>query len=172
MEVSTPLAKSDFSLSTDEKNKVQEFRKEAQRSKDMELNKRARAILLLGDEKKTRAESAEMCEVCLKTIYNWQDRYKESGIEGIKPLPRGGKEKRLNKEQLDTLTELIIAGPEQSGYETGIWTGPLVVELIKRKFSINYSASQVRRILNQLGFSIQYPKKNWQRQTTPLKVDG
>lgn len=54
---------------------------------------------------------------------------------------------------------MIIQGPCASGYETGIWTGPLVANLVKREFNVEYSVTQVRRILHELGFSVQYPKK-------------
>jgi transposase len=67
-------------------------------------------------------------------------------------------DKDMSSPLLQKLAEMIIAGPEQAGYETGIWTGPLVADLIKRRFSIDYSASQVRRIVHQLEFSVQFPK--------------
>jgi transposase len=39
------------------------------------------------------------------------------------------------------------------GLETGIWTSPLVSEIIRQQFGLTYHPGHVRRLLKQLGYS-------------------
>ena len=52
---------------------------------------------------------------------------------------------------------MIREGPENSGLDTGVWTAPIIADLVKQRFRIAYSPSQIRRVLHELGFSLQYP---------------
>jgi transposase len=65
----------------------------------------------------------------------------------------------LSLEEKRELALIIKDGPEKSGLDTGVWTSPLIVDLVERSFEISYSASQIRRILHELGFSVQYPRR-------------
>ena len=73
--------------------------------------------------------------------------------------PYQGKKPRLSDEQMKELEDIIEAGPEASGLDTGVWTSPIIADLVRRRFGIKYHPSQIRRILHKLGFSIQYPKQ-------------
>jgi transposase len=60
--------------------------------------------------------------------------------------------------------------------DTGVWTSPIIVDLVKLRFRIAYSPSQIRRVLHELGFSLQYPrqelsKADKKRQATWLKEE-
>jgi transposase len=54
---------------------------------------------------------------------------------------------------------MIREGPENSGLDTGVWTAPIIAGLVKQRFGIAYSPSQIRRVLHELGFSLQYPRQ-------------
>jgi hypothetical protein len=54
---------------------------------------------------------------------------------------------------------MIIAGPESCGYDTGVWDGALVQDLIRAKFGVNYSVSHVRAVLHKLKLSVKKPKQ-------------
>src|SRR6202790_5737779 len=43
------------------------------------------------------------------------------------------------------------------GLETGIWTSPLVRHVIEEEFGRQYHAGHVRKLLRQLGYSVQRP---------------
>ena len=43
------------------------------------------------------------------------------------------------------------------GLETGIWTSPLVRQVIEGEFGQRYHAEHVRKLLQQLGYSVQRP---------------
>ncbi len=70
-----------------------------------------------------------------------------------------GRPSRLSDEQMKELVDIVEAGPEVSGLDTGVWTSPIITDLVRRRFGIKYHPSQIRRILHKLGFSIQYPSQ-------------
>jgi len=55
------------------------------------------------------------------------------------------------------LVELLRQGPERLGYETPLWTCPLVADLIEKNFAVDYHPGHVWRILRQLNGSVQQP---------------
>jgi transposase len=54
---------------------------------------------------------------------------------------------------------MVRQGPENSGLDTGVWTAPIIADLVSLRFNIAYSPSQIRRLLHELGFSLQYPRQ-------------
>lgn len=166
------MSKSDFTISKRDIAKIEKMRTEAKSNKNHKLDKKLRALLLIGRDGKARIEAASICECTERSIYVWQEQYREFGLERMPAIPNPGRPKRLDSQSLKRLSDLIIQGPGASGYETGIWTGPLVADLVKREFNVVYSVTQVRRILHELGFSVQYPKKTLtSRSRTPGKMD-
>ena len=72
----------------------------------------------------------------------------------------------------------LDSGPVAYGLETGIWTSPLVSQVIREEFERDYHPGHVRRLLKQLGYSRQRPttrlvqadlrqKRKWVRYTYP-----
>lgn len=157
-------AKSDFELNGTEVSILEEMRTEARRLRDVEVDRRARAILLIGRDGYTRAEAAEMCEASIRSVFGWQRWYIDGGPDALYSMPIPGKPRRLTGEQLKELATVVEAGPMAAGFDTGVWTAPLIGSWIRQTFQVEYSASQVRRIMHDLGFSLQYPKKNSPRR--------
>lgn len=125
---------------------------------EYDFDRRLRAILLVGKDNLTQRDVAKIFEVTPSCITGWVMKYTRRGIEGLRIGKAPGKTPRLTDDQKKRLSKMIEAGPEGCGLDTGVWTGPIVRELIQRKFHVRYSVEQVRRILHQLGFSVQYPK--------------
>jgi len=64
------------------------------------------------------------------------------------------------------------------GWETGIWTSPLVRQVIAEEFGQDYHTRHVRKLLKELGYSLQRPtsrlvqadlkpQRKWVRHTYP-----
>jgi len=76
----------------------------------------------------------------------------------------------LTQEQKNRLIELITnESPEQYNYNSSTWTGPLLIDWIKKHFNIEYKRAQIYNILKSLGFSYQkakgiYPEANKEAQ--------
>ena len=146
-------------LSKHEIMEMAKARKKAQNDKDHDLDRRLRAIELVGKRLYTQVVAAEMLEVTASAVTRWVMKYRKHGIPGLNTKKAKGATPKLGKRQLERLKALILRGPENCGLDTGVWTGPTVQALIQKRFRVVYSTSQVRRILHKLGFSVQYPKK-------------
>ena len=133
--------------------------KAAEAAGDRDYSRRLRSIWLVGRKGYTQGSAAEILEVTTSCVWRWVRTYRLGGVEGLRPRKAPGAKPRLSKKQLERLQRWVQRGPEACGFDTGVWTGPLVRDFIKRKFGVNYSVVQVRRILHKLGFSVQYPKK-------------
>lgn len=157
------MLKSKFKLGTRQQNQLLSAREAAKADGDQRLDRKLRALLLVGRDGLTHVEAAAVLEVDMASIFNWQRDYRQGGLAALSYKSIPGRPGRLDKAQLGTLSALVEAGPEAAGLDTGVWTAPILVDLIRKRFGVQYSASQVRRILHKLGFSLQYPKKKLAR---------
>ena len=140
-------------------NEVVEHRRRARKRKDFRAVTRLRSVLLIHDGH-TLEEVARILEVARSTVQRWIERYRGRGVTGLVVQgPHKGRKPRLSLEEKRELPLIIQDGPEKSGLDTGVWTSPLIVDLVERSFEISYSASQIRRILHELGFTVQYPRR-------------
>ena len=78
-------------------------------------------------------------------------------------MPRPGRAPKLGEAQQQELITLIEAGPQSAGYSAGIWTGPMIGDLILHHFGVRYHNHHVPWVLHRLGFSVQRPRKRLAR---------
>lgn len=69
----------------------------------------------------------------------------------------------LTGEQLGELAAVVSAGPEAAGYNSGVWTGPMIGDWIQREYGVKYHNHHIPRLLHRLGFSVQRPRKRLAR---------
>jgi transposase len=153
------MPKRGLRLELDDYNDIVRHRYLARKRKDFQARVRLRAILLV-HEGKTLEQVGQILEVARSTVERWVDRYRSRGATGL--LVRGpyqGKKPRLSLDQKRELAITVRQGPEVSGLDTGVWTAPIIADLVHRRFNITYSPSQIRRLLHELGFSLQYPRQ-------------
>lgn len=117
-------------------------------------------------------------DVGFKSVYRWLNQYDKEGVEGLYEGIHTGRPLLLKKEQLTRLEEILDSGPAAYGLTTGIWTCPTVEHIIEEEFGISYHHDHVRKILHNMGFSVQRPNKKlalakpelqqkWVRKTYP-----
>lgn len=92
----------------------------------------------------------------------WLQWYEALGVEALVSGTAPGPSHKLTEAQRSELTALVEAGPLVAGFPSGVWTGPMVGDLIERRFGVRYHKHNVPRLLHELGFSLQRPRK---RQT-------
>jgi transposase len=102
-------------------------------------------------------------EVVRASVNQWLRWYDTTGTEALRPRKAPGPAPRLTPAQREELGVLIDAGPQASGYTSGVWTGPRIGDLIHRRFGVRYHNHHVPRLLHQLGFSVQRPRKRLAR---------
>jgi len=107
----------------------------------------------------TVAEIAQGLDTGRSSVYDWIDRYNSLGPDGMKTVKPPGAVPRLDKEQQAALSRIIEEGPEAAGYTSGVWTGPMIGNLIRHRFGVKYHNHHIPRLLHRLGFSVQRPRK-------------
>jgi len=105
-----------------------------------------------------------------KQICNWVHRFEEFGIEGLKDKPRSGRKPRLTDANLEELSNVLQNNrPDEFGYNTATWNGPILKEYIEKHYHILYKKAQIYNLLKQLGFTYQkgkaqYPEADEQKR--------
>jgi transposase len=64
----------------------------------------------------------------------------------------------LKPNQREHLADILDSGPVAYGLNTGVWTSPLIAQIIKEEFDVRYHPGHVRHLLKRLNFSVQRPK--------------
>ena len=120
------------------------------------LFKISKTLLLLEDNQ-TYDEIAKLFHVSVRTIYNWVSRFiteRFSWLSGLHYQGRGAKSK-LSKEQKKTLYCIVEDGPEEYGFDCGVWNSPMIAEVILREFNVKYNPRYLCRLLKKMGLSYQ-----------------
>jgi len=151
-------ARLELNLSESEIESLEKLEKESAARPDFRLYRRCRGILAVGFHKYRKSEVAKLLGVTRRVVIKWVKLYKADGIKGLELEKCGGSKARLTDDQKQRLSEIIENGPEAYGFDTAIWTSPIVREVVLTEFGIRYDVSHIRRILNMLGFSCQYPR--------------
>jgi transposase len=130
----------------------------AKHLKDIRLLLRLQSILLWADGEEIE-NIANICITTERTIYNWRNLFIFKRVDGLRYRKSSGRKNKLNKSQKKELKELILAGPENNGYKTGVWTCAIIQELIFKKFGVEYSIGYVSQLLNSMGLSHKKPDR-------------
>jgi transposase len=157
--------------------KLLEFRQQAQREKEPRVLLRIQGILMSLDGH-TTGEIADHLKVHRSTVPLWIDQWNRYGKEGLLEGHRSGRPTALSREDRERLCDILDSGPVAYGLETGTWTSPLVRHVIEEGFERRYHAGHVRKLLRQLGYSMQRPTtrlvqadveqhRKWVRYTYP-----
>ncbi len=105
----------------------------------------------------TLSEVAAAVGSSVSSAHRWRDAWKHGSKLRRRPHP--GPKSRLSREQQRNLVDALNKGTRAWGYVPSGWTGPLVRDLIRRLFAIEYHPQYVPRLLRQLGWSPQQPER-------------
>lgn len=141
---------------------LEEYLADARKRKDLALVLRIRAILGYIDGKSV-ISLAESLDLGRATINKWLGWYRGAGVEGLFTLDRPGAPRKLSDAERAELGRIIEAGPMAAGYTSGVWTGPMIGDLIRQRFGASYHNHSVPKLLAKMGFSVQRPRKRLAR---------
>ena len=113
-------------------------------------------LLLAG---RTPVQAASAVGVARQTAYTWKAVLDCGGIDALRAMPARGRPARLDAEQLQALGRALLQSPTEHGFEGELWTLRRVGVLIRRLHGVEFSQTQVWRILGALGFSAQKPEQ-------------
>jgi len=159
------------------------------------LSLELQAALRLGDGRRSRHISAllmladgysldtviERLGICRSTVYAWVRAFLLDRWASLRRRCSTGRPPKLTPTQKQRLCELVTAGPEAAGYQTGCWSSALLQDLIHREFGVLYNGHYIAELLGNLGFSYQkarfvsdhlneQKREEWLRDTWPMLV--
>jgi len=124
-----------------------------------ELEARRRRAAEQFQERKPLREVASLFGVSLTSVKRWKRTWKAEGVEGLAAKPHPGPEPKLRATQRRALTKLLLQGPVAAGYRTDLWTCARVSEVVRKQFDVSYHPAHMGRVLHDLGFSPQKPRR-------------
>jgi len=99
-------------------------------------------------EGKSVEEAARLVGISKNNAYIWQERWNESGYDGIIPRFAGGKPSKLTDEQKLDLEKRL---------RSGSYTTEEVREMIQTNYGVEYTSKQVRIIIRKMGLNYAKP---------------
>ena len=136
----------------------------AQRDRAKDLSEWRRAQCVLGYlQQHSVITLAARYGVQRGSINRWIQKYDKLGIPGLRTGKSSGRPAKLTLAHRALLATLIDAGSLAAGYQSGVWTGPMIADLIEARFGVRYHNQSVPALLNELGFSLQRPRKRLAR---------
>jgi len=145
-----------------EKGRLRVLLARAKKKGDLKTWRRAKAVLSYWGGTRV-IDIAEQLDVTRGSVNRWLQLFNSEGTAGLKPRKAAGPTPRLSEEQLSELTTIIECGPQGAGYTSGVWTGPMIGDLIYRRYGVRYHNHYVPVLLHRLGFSVQRPRKRLAR---------
>jgi len=104
-------------------------------------------------------ELESIYETSFKSICNWVNRLNEGGVEALIDKEKPGRNKRLGKKELASIKGVLLnQQPHDYGFNSATWTGPLLIEYIKKEYRVSYKKAQIYNILKELGLTFQKGK--------------
>lgn len=122
---------------------------------------------------KSSRELEAFYDVSFKTICNWVNALNKEGIDGLKDKPGRGRVSSLDALQLAAIKDVILTqSPEQHGYNTGVWTGSLLIDFIAKKYGVHYKKTNIYWIMKtKLGLSHKKGKGFYPEADPQLRED-
>jgi len=145
------------------------LKKEAEREGVYRVAKRIHAVIL-NHEGKTSGDIAGILKSPRSCVSAWLRNYQQHGYEALLEGHRTGRPAQLLEPQQSILCDIIDSGPVAYGFLGGVWTSPMLARVIAQEFGICYHPGHVRRLLHQLGFSVQCPRRSLAK-ADPQKLD-
>jgi transposase len=120
--------------------------------------RRLHAIALL-EQGSTQVEVAHMLGVTQGAVSQWKSAHAHGGNDALAGKSAPGASPKLTEKQCQQLLKYLQQGPRKHGWSTELWTLPRIVQLIAKKFDVQYDQSGAWRLLRRLGWSCQKPER-------------
>jgi len=123
-----------------------------------QLERRRRKAVALLDEEFSIAEVARRVGAAERSVRHWRQVYEQRGKGGLAAKPHPGKPCKLSARQREGLRKRLLNGARTEGFETDLWTCPRVLEVIRRRYGVEYHVDALPYVLKSLGFTCQKPQ--------------
>lgn len=120
--------------------------------------RRWRALRLL-DKGYSLNEVGRVVGCAPSSVMRWREVRRRRGKQGLKVRSSPGRPPKLGPGERRRLMRLLLKGAMAHGYRTELWTTARIAELIERQFGVTYHRDHVGRLMHNLGWSHQKPKR-------------
>ncbi len=145
--------------------------------RDWREGRRLRALELHEQGWQGKAIAAAL-GVTAGAVSQWLKRSRTDGREALRSHPPPGPTPKLAEAQRVALPHLLEKGAEAYGFVGDVWTTKRIAVVIKRAFGVSYHPAHVSRLMRQIGWSVQKPRKRasqrdeaqvatWREETWP-----
>ena len=89
------------------------------------------------------------------TIYNWINRWKANGIDGLSNAHKSGRPPLMSEADYEVLDAITVMEPRDFGLKQPGWTVEALNQVIREKTGIIIGDKRLRDVLHRLGYSFQ-----------------
>lgn len=119
---------------------------------------RKQAIKLWKEDKKVK-DIAHDFGVGLTAVYNWINTYQKKGLSGLNSKKAPGAKPKLSQDEIRKLLNMLKKTADNYGFESPLWECKKITQLIREKFGKIIHFSNVWRLLQKFGLSVQKPQR-------------
>ena len=148
--------KIDFTLTETELSTIEESIK---RSESARIVKRATAIRML-HQGQTPQQVSEILSVSQPTIYEWFQRFRSEGSEGLEHRPKSGRPPVADEWYCQVVEETLAQEPSDLGYDFTVWTIKRLNQHVSRVTGKEISDERLRLIMTERGWVYRRPKED------------
>ncbi len=123
--------------------------------RDSQISIKLKAIIAAGTHRVK--DVGEIFQVSSVTIFRWTRLFKQYGIEGLKPRPKGHMSSKLTDEHKERILRWIDKSENNLG-EQIIWTIDKLRGEIKEVFSIEIGRTPLWKHLKKMGLVLRKPR--------------
>lgn len=132
---------------------------------------RGTAVRMVELEGKTQRETARVLDVHEMTVSKWMAAFREHGEKLFEAKQAPGARPKLGDRQVAALRRVIVGkNPDQLNFGVGLWTLPVIAQLVESKFGIVLHATTIMRLLHRIGVTPQKPvRRAFQRDDRAVR---
>jgi transposase len=125
-------------------------------------------------------ELARRFRVSRMSVNRWRRALAAGGRAALASRGAGGARCKLSPAQLRELQTILDAGPAAQGWdEDQCWTLARIAEVVRRRFTVDYTLAGLDLLLHRIGWSVQDPARQaaerdeariaaWREETWPV----
>jgi transposase len=134
-----------------------ELRGFAAKTRDAAQSRRLLAIAMVM-EGVSREDAALQAGMERQTLRDWVHRYNGSGVAGLVTRAGPGPQPKLTAEQMQTLRELVLAGPDPAKHGVIRWRCLDLREEVAERFAVKVAERTIGKWLRRLGLTRLQPR--------------
>jgi transposase len=123
------------------------------------LSKESRRLLAVQRvvEGESQVAVALSLKVSTRSVSKWMMLYRKLGTAGLEAQPHPGAPSKLSESQEKQVIAWLNGPTTIHGFDSELWTSPMICEVLHDKFQIRYNPEYFCRWLRQHGFPPQVP---------------